>query len=214
MKKILIIVCSLFLFSSINAQKVFTNEKDVYDSETLFFYGFDYSGLRIADGTRIGQNLMPFFPAVTKLMEGGHNQKYMEVKFKKAKGKITYNTSPAVKRNEKINNGKVAAEEARKLTPDSLSAMVKRYELPETEGIGYTIIFECFDRSEQTISEYIVFFDIATRNIISTKYLVSKDGNGYNYMGDWKKASIKAVDRLIDAYAKDLNTYKKAQKGK
>jgi hypothetical protein len=209
MKKLLITLLGILSVGFIHAQN---SCNTVYDSKSLFFYGFDYSGLRIADATRIGQNIMPFFPATAKLMEKRHDQKNMEVRLRKAKGAVTYNTAPATSRNEKINNGKVVAEDPRKLTPDSLSAMVKRYELTEKEGIGYTVIFECFNREEQTISAYMVFFDIATRDVICTKSVVSHDANGYNYMGDWKKASIVAMERLMDVYVKDAAAYRKEQK--
>jgi hypothetical protein len=209
MKKLLISLLCIVNICGISAQNGCST---VYDAKSLYFYGFDYSGLRIADATRIGQNIMPFFPATAKLMEKGNGEKDMEIRLKKAKGAIVYNTAPATSRNEKINNGKVVGEEPRKLTPDSLSAMVKRYELTEKEGIGYTVIFECFDRSEQTISVHMVFFDIATRDVICTKSVVSHDANGYNYMGDWKKASIVAMERLMEVCKKDVNVYKKGQK--
>lgn len=208
-KKLMILFLSCF---SMGMEAQESSPKSVVEAESLYFYGFDYTGLRVADGARVGQNLMPFVAATTELMEKGNHQKLMEIKLKKPKGKVVYNTVPTKTLNGKINNGKIAAFETRKLGMDSLSAMVKRYELSEKEGIGYTVVFACFDRAEETITAHMVFFNIANREIVWVKSLESKDKNGYNYMGDWKKASIVCMERMMDVVGKDVNTYIKANK--
>ena len=211
-KSLLILLINTCILSSISAQTVYSNKNDVFAAKTFTFFGYDYTQLRIADGTRMGQNLMPFFPALSKLLLGRFNQKEFEIMFRKGKHNIPFNTNPTVSGNEKINNGKIVTLEPQKIPADSLPVMIKKYQLTETEGIGSVIIFECFNREANTESAYMVFFDIATRNILYSKYIESRDGNGYNYMGDWKKAALKAIPRLLDLCVKDFDLYRKEQK--
>jgi len=200
-----------FIGSNIHSQTVYTSQEDVFASKSFTFYGYDFTKLRVADATRAGQNLMPFFPALTKLLLDRFNQKEFEIIFKKGKSNVPFNTIPTTTENEKINNGKIVTTAHQKISADSLAQMIKKYQLTEKEGIGSVIIYECFDREAQTISAFMIFFDIATRNIIYSKHIDSRDGNGYNYMGDWKKASLKAIPRLLDLCADDFDLYKKSK---
>jgi hypothetical protein len=211
-KSFFILLISTCFSTGLFSQTIYTTKTDVFASKSFTFYGYDYTKLRVADGSRIGQNLMPFFPALSKLLLSHFVQKDFEIQFKKGKNNVPFNTLPTEMLNEKINNGKVVTTEPQKISPDSLAAMIKKYELPEKEGIGSVIIFECFDRATETERAYMVFFDIATRNILYFKNVESHDSNGYNYMGDWKKAALKTVPRLLDLCADDFNAYRKEQK--
>ncbi|MGQ0828803.1 MAG: hypothetical protein ACT4ON_10455 [Bacteroidota bacterium] len=211
-KALLILLVNASIVSDIFAQAIYTNKNDVFAAKSFNFYGYDHTKLRIADATRMGQNIMPFFPALSKLLLAEFNQKKFEIMFRKGKGNIPFYPIPTESLNAKINNGKVVTIQPQKISVDSLSAMIKKYELPEKEGIGSVIIFECFNREEKTETAYMVFFDIATRNILYSKDIESRDGNGYNYMGDWKKAALKTIPRLLDLCVADFNLYRKQQK--
>lgn len=194
------------------AQNVYSTESDVFGAKTFNFYGYDYTKLTLADATRIGQDLTKFFPGMSELLLKQFNQKEFEIMFKKGKGNIPFRTAPTDTLNAKINFGKIAAADLKKIAPDTLSAMIKKYELNEKEGIGSVILLECFNRETKTISAYYVFFDISTRAIIYSKYIESRDGNQYNYMADWKKAALVAMERLLASVVVDFNAYRKGQK--
>jgi hypothetical protein len=211
-KTILILLVNVCTLPGIFSQTVYTSKNEVFHSKSFTFYGYDYTKLRVSDGTRMGQNLMPFFPALSKLLLKQFPQKDFEIKFKKGKDNVPFNPIPTETLNEKINNGKIVTTEPQKISPDSLAEMIRKYQLPEKEGIGSVIIFECFDRAAQTETAYMIFFDISTRNILYSQRVESRDGNGYNYMGDWKKAAVKTIPRLLDLCADDFNAYRKEQK--
>jgi hypothetical protein len=212
MKKIFLLFLSACLLSGLIAQTVYTNPNDVFGSKSFMFYGYDYTLLKIADGSRVGQDFTKFFPALSKLLVGEFNQKEFEIKFRKGKNNIPFNITPTETDNAHINNGKVVTQGPYRILPDSLTERVKRYQLPEKEGIGSVIVFQCFNREEKTITAFMIFFDISTRAILYSKEVESRDGNGYNYMGDWKKASLKAIPRLLELCTEDFNFYRKTQK--
>lgn len=213
MKKYAILIFLFALqFTVTDAQSVYTNESDVFGAKTFNFYGYDYTKLRLADATRIGQDLTKFFPGMSELLLKQFNQKEFEIMFKKGKGNIPFKTTPTDTLNARINFGKIATDGPSKIAPDSIASMVKKYELSEKEGIGSVILLECFNRETKTISAYYVFFDISTRAIIYSKYIESRDGNQYNYMADWKKAALVAMERLLVSVVDDFNTYRKGQK--
>ncbi len=214
MKRISVVFVFIFFFASLSAQDASASDAEVFNAKTLHFYGFDFTGLKVADGSRIGQNSQPFIESTAKMLGKQFNEKEMEIRLRKGKGNIPFNTSPTVKLNALIDNKDFISEKNWKLSAELLSEMVRSYSLEETSGIGYTVIFECFDRQAENISEYLVFFDIATRKIISARYLVSHDKNRYDFMGSWKEASVKAVGRLLDRYTQDLGLYRKQLKEK
>jgi hypothetical protein len=211
-KHLQLLLITACITSGTIAQTVYSNKSDVFASKIFNFYGYDYTMLKLADGSRMGQDFKKFFPSLSKILLGEYNQKEFEIMFRKGKYNIPFNTIPTETENEKINNGKFVTNDPHKISADLLSSMIKKYELPEKQGIGSVIIFECFNREANTVSAYMVFFDIATKTIIYSKDVDSHDGNGYQYMGDWKKASIKAVKRLLNSCVDDFDEYRKEQK--
>lgn len=203
----------LFIINScltVNAysQTIYSTVKDVYSVKTLTFYGYDYSKLNIADETRIGQPLKKFFPNLTIFLDKKIPKNKMKGSFKK--GAVIFNETPANLVNEKINNNNNIATVGPQTFPvDLLPSFINNYQIDEKEGIGYTIIFECFDRTAKTVSAYIVFFDIATKNVLLSHHAISFDRNGYNYMGDWKAASLFAVRKLFKMYSTEKKAFQK-----
>jgi hypothetical protein len=213
MKKLfLALLICIYWGQSLVAQSVYTNKNDVFGAATFTFYGFDYTGLKLADGSRVGQDFKKFFPSLSKVLLAQYNEKKLEINFRKAKGAITFNSIPTETENDKINNGKFVTQVPQKISPDSLSLMVKTYQILEKDGIGSVIIFDCFNREAETVTAHMVFFDISTRTVLYAKNIESEDRNGYNYMADWKAASVKAVNRLLDVCANDFNEYRKEQR--
>ena len=194
------------------AQIAYTGQEDIFAAKSFHFYGFDLTKLKIADGKRMGQNFRKFFPAFNELMLKQFNQKEFEIIFAKGKGNVPFNPEPTQSSIDKINHAAVVIQSSRTLSQDTISSVIATYKLPENSGLGSVVIFDCFDKAAMTVAVSIQFFDIATRKIIYSKSIVSKDKNGYNNMGDWKKASIRAMERLLKNAGEDFIAYKKEQK--
>ena len=101
---------------------------------------------------------------------------------------------------DRINNDNIASPIKHVINKDSLQLCINKYSITEREGIGYVIIFECFDSYAKRVSAYSVFFDIATRKILMAEYVSHRDGNSYNRLSDWNAASFSAIKDLTDLY--------------
>lgn len=206
MKKFaLLLIINSCLIINTYSQIVYATVKDVYTIKTLTFYGYDFSNLKIADETRIGQPLKKQFIPFSLFLEDNFPKNKMKSIFRK--DTLNFNLMPTGLANEKTNNDKIATVNPQNISGDRLSIIISNYETTEKEGIAYVIIFECFDREAKTVSAYMVFFDIATRNILYSTHTVSFDRNGYNYMGDWKPACLFAVRKLLDNYKTEKKAF-------
>ena len=213
MKKIyLALLVQCFLLSKAYSQKVYTDQNQVFASKSFHFYGYDVSYLKYADTSRIGQDYKKFMNGFLELMYKRFNQKEYEINFKKGKSNVPFNPAPCWDKFEKTDFGNFVVRKCEITSTDSILGNIKDYKLNEKEGIGCIVAFNCFSRKEMTIDLTMIFFDISTRSMIYSKNIVSKDKNGYNYMADWKKGAIVAMERLFKATAKDFNEYQETHK--
>ena len=160
MKKfaLIVLINSLFIIN-VYSQITYSTVKDVYTIKTLTFYGYDFSNLRIADETRIGQQLKKHFIPFSLFLEDKFPKNKMKAIFRK--DTLNFNLMPTSLANEQTNNDRIAFANPQNIPLDALAAIASTYQLSEKEGIGYTIIFECFDREAKTVSAYMVFFRTA-----------------------------------------------------
>jgi hypothetical protein len=211
MKKIysLIFIC-VFIFKNTNAQTTYSSEKDVYNSKKIIFYGFDFTDLQLSDAKRIGQDLKKYVFTLTGFLI----EHLPEKKLKKwlNKDTVVYSLNPVMLVNKKINNDDIASPIKHTINKDSLQLFINKYSLAEKEGIGYVIIYECFDSNAKRVSAYSVFFDIATKKILLAEYVSHRDGNSYNRLSDWNPASFATIKSLTDLYVDKFEATTKTSK--
>jgi hypothetical protein len=189
-----ILIASLLFCINIKAQTI----NNVYLSQKLTFYGYDFTHLKVADQNRIGQPLKKFFPKLSKFIQSETPEKKVKSLIKK--DTLIYEPLVTEQLIETIENGRIASIKPQTISQDTLQNCIKNYSLKEKSGIGSVMIFECFDKEAETVSLYFIFFDIATRKIIDSLHVSSHDRNSYNYMNDWKPAASKAVRHAFDEY--------------
>ncbi len=197
---------------AINAfgQKVFSNEKDLFNSRKITFYGYDFSNFQLSDAKRVNQDLKKYLFTLSGFLDEHLPSKKLEKWIDK--DSIIYNYSPTIVVNKGINSEAISAFAKHTINKDSIQSFVNRYQIVEKEGIGYVIIFECFDNASKSVSAYQVFFDVNTKKIITIDYNVSKDGNSYNRISDWNAAAFLALKRLADIYKDKQDKYLKGKK--
>ena len=176
----------------------YLTEKDVFEQKKITFYGYDFSNFQLADAKRMGQDLKKYLFTLT----GFYIEHLSETKLAKwlDKQTVIYNFNPTMIVNKKINNDDIASPIKHTINKDSLQLFINKYALTEKEGIGYVIIYECFDSYTKRVSAYSAFFDIATRKILIVEYVSHRDGNSYNRLSDWSPASFSAIKDLTDLY--------------
>jgi hypothetical protein len=198
MKKKSLIIVSILICLNTFGQTVYSSENDVYSSKKIIFYGFDFTDLQLSDVKRIGQDLKKYVFTLTGFLL----EHLPEKKLKKwiDKDTVFYSLNSVMLLNKKINNDDIASPIKHTINKDSLQSFINKYSLTEKEGIGYVIIYECFDSKAKRVSAYSVFFDIATKKILLAEYVSHRDGNSYNRLSDWNPASFATIKSLTENY--------------
>jgi len=178
-------------------QESFANQRDICNSKELIFYGYDYTHFKLSDPKRIGQNIKNFVFVWIDFCNEPVGRKLSKWFLK---DKITINQTPTIEINMKLNNDELGAMSRSFLSKDSIQDYINKYKIQEKEGIGFVIIFECFDIQTKTVSAYYTFFDIASKKVLLSDYFISRDGNRYNYVRDWANAVIIALNKYLKEY--------------
>ncbi|HSH67812.1 MAG TPA: hypothetical protein VLB84_18870 [Bacteroidia bacterium] len=212
-RNMVVLLIGIGLISHLNAQTNTAGKEAVFASPSFHYYGYDFTRLKIVDDKRKGQSFNKFFTSLNTLLLKKFNQKKLEIMFRRKKGAIPFNPFPTQEGMFKIDNDSVVAiKPPARLSSEILESLIAAYKLDETNGIGCVTVFECFDSYAMTVTADLLFFDISTRKISYSKEIVSRDKNSYNSMGDWKAASIKAMERLLKLTVKDFELYAKEHK--
>jgi len=101
----------------------------------------------------------------------------------------------AIDNNLKINPSSLVITDAFKLTPEDINKVISKYDTKDKSGTGMIFIAENLNKSVQTATFYVCFFDIATKKIIDSRMMVGKPsgigfrnywaGSIYNIMKEW-----------------------------
>lgn len=204
-----ILISFFLLANSLNlaSQALSTEAKNVFTAKKIIFYGYDFTRFHLADAKRGGQDIKKYIFELTGLM----SEHIPEKKLSKwlNKDTTTFDFNSTFQLNKKINNDDIVVPVNLTLSKDSLQSMIDKYSSSIKQGIGYVIIFECFDNSSKTVSAYSIYFDITTREILMTEHITHRDSNNYNRLSDWNSAAIQVVKALADTFRNKLETNKK-----
>jgi hypothetical protein len=113
---------------------------------------------------------------------------------------VKIDIAPTMEWNSKVDSETLASAYKTRLSRELISPMVKRYNIKEDEGIGFVVIYECFDKATNSVYEYGVFFDISTREILILDYEVKSINQSFAYMVDWHSASYAGLKALTNDY--------------
>lgn len=198
MKKQSLIIVSILICLNTFGQTVYSSENDVFSSKNIIFYGFDFTDFQLSDPKRMGQDLKKYVLSLTGFLIDRLPEKKLQAWLNK--DIIIYNLNPTLQLNKKVNNEDIASPVKHTISKDSIQTFIDKYAASEKEGIGYVIIFECFDNASKRVSAYSVFFDVSTRKILVLDYITVHDHNSFNKLLDWNAPAISAVKRLTENY--------------
>jgi hypothetical protein len=198
MKKPSLIIVSLLIYLNTFGQTEYSSENDVFSSKNIIFYGFDFTGFQLSDPKRMGQDLKKYVLSLTGFLIERLPEKKLQVWLNK--DIIIYNLNPTLLLNKKINNEDIASPVKHNIAKDSIQTFIDKYAIIDKEGIGYVIIYECFDNASKRVSAYSVFFDISTRKILVLEHVIVHDHNSFNKLLDWNAPAFSAIKRLTENY--------------
>ncbi len=91
------------------------------------------------------------------------------------------------------------------LGPDAVAAVVKSYQLDQTQGVGLTLVVDRLVKSEEAGCSWLTFFDLASRDVLYTDR-VCADAGGFGFRNYWFRP-VKTV--LREELKPALKTMKK-----
>lgn len=207
MKKVVLTIFTLtFLFTTSHSQEKNNEEKKIYEAKEIIFYGYDYTHFKIADAKRMDEDIKKFVFIWIGFCEEHITQKKLQNWL--GKDKIDWNFDPTIALNKKLKSEDLGTPTKHSISKDSIQSYINEYNLREKEGIGFVINFECFDNAKKTVSAYYTFFDIATKKVLMTDYISSRDGNSYNRVSDWGTAVIINIKNYLPVYNDKKKLYK------
>lgn len=195
MRKIIIVFFILLSTSCFSQNSI----SRIFNANEIIFYGYDYSNFKLAEAKRMHQGTQVrnyIFPWIG----------YMDTKYHHSKmsSKMGINLIPNFDLTNRINTNidpkDIVSLHEHKITSDSISKIIKTYELSETSGIGFVIIVECFYKATETASAHYVYFDIATREIINSYRFASNKPGGFGLTSFWGSNLYVNLKKYIKKY--------------
>ena len=158
-------------------------------TDTVVWAGLDYSLVRII-GPNLGLAPGSIFPG----MPDGWNRLFVQERIGKLGGeldkRVIADVEGMAERNRLAGTNQVVpvggaedAVEKSHITPKDIADAVKSYKLKEKSGLGLVFIVDRLVKPSASGAVYVVFFDIATREVISAdRRLGAASGSGFrNY---------------------------------
>ena len=165
-------------------QKIFNSEKEIYECQELVFYGYDYSHFRLAEVKRLTDgNIKKYIPAWIGFLNEHTNEIDLQKRLKKEK--VVFNFDYTLSLVKKLNEDDLVTAMKQDLPADSIQNMISNYRTKETEGIGFVVILECFEKNKKRCTAYFTFFDIATKKVIMSDYFGANEGDGHGLSNYW-----------------------------
>jgi hypothetical protein len=182
-------------------KKVFALAAAIFAATTLFaqtgvgddvnYYGVDFSKAKVFGAAETGWDFKEAFGRINSLVIAEW-PKYDPGKF--------LNKNVDVRDISATWHVNGAIEQSEILTPSSrhslgeadVDAMVRRYELAETEGVGLVLVGEMLDKSVGTGSFLVVCFDVASRRVLHMRRIEGR-ARGLGLRNYWAGALYDAL---------------------
>jgi hypothetical protein len=185
MKHIFIIAAALLACTTLSAQ---TNV-----GPSINYYGVDFSNTKVFAATETGLQFKDAFSRINSLVIAEW-PKYNLGKFL-SKNIAIRDISPTTRFNNAIDPSMTISTSSNySVSNDMIAEMIGRYELPEKEGTGLVIVGELLDKSTYMGSFVVVYFDIASREVLYSREIIGK-ARGFGLRNYWAGALYDALRR-------------------
>ena len=199
MKNALTLLLIVFSLGALNAQ----DASKVFSSPTLVWYGLDFTmakiiGMKDESPHKVrDEYFKPWCDAV-------NNETDMPKVFQKKA--VIRDPLGVFKANLARETESMATDDDKDLNPASIADRVKGISVGQKkEGLAVVVIVQSFNKTAQEASAWVVFFDIATHNVLLSKKVTGKPSGG-NTKAAWAGA-LKDIFSKIEK--KEYSTWKK-----
>jgi len=174
-----------------------TNLDYLLKAEVLFYFGVDFSHLRITDGPKISRSYeySKVYPSSwiacleKELITNGYLKKALK------KDVVHFNQDDIYDRSLKVLPDFIIGE-TYSFPFDTIESAVKNYKLNQKSGIGLVLIPENFSKPQELARTWIVFFDIDNRDILYAKKVLGTCTH-MGYTHHWCSGVIDGFESFI-----------------
>lgn len=191
MRKVLRNFC-VGLFICLGCRAVAQNYEALSGIDEFTFYGVDYRLTRVLGAGEAPSSFVKVFGRINMLMI---NEPKKYCPGKKSKKKVKGVSLSAVnERNETIDPNTLVLDNTNvnTLTMEQIQEEIKALPIKETEGVGLVLLAELLDKTQATAHYHVVYFDVATRNIIVSWEATGKAG-GIALRNYWANSLVKVL---------------------
>jgi hypothetical protein len=182
-----------------NNEKTPTSDKldSIRNTEPLFYYGVDFSHVRISDVSKISKNFeyRKHYPRawIIYLEKEIIRNKWVQRSLRKESFFYKQNEIISVS-NNMVNDFIIA--ETYSFPLDTVKYAIKQYNLNEKEGLGMVLIPENFNKQQEHARMWVVFFDIRNREILWTTE-VTGNCKHIGYTAHWGSGIVDGLKKFI-----------------
>lgn len=210
MKKILLII-AVFAICISYAQNEDTIDKRVFESSEIVFFGYDFSHFKHAEAGRLNQqDFNKYLPGWYEYLNEYNDEVGLKRKFQK--DTVIFNFEYTFSLIDSMADKQFVTLTKHTIPSDSIQDILNSYDIQATNGIGFVVIVECFEKRTETVTAYFVFFDIATKEILMSDYFGTNKAGGMGLKNHWGGGLDKTFNKYISqVYRKRLNSYLKSE---
>ncbi len=201
-------ICLFIVFTAFFSFLPAKTVNDVFKSDEVVFYGLDLTNVKLtgSDGFRDKREIVDkFFIAWNQLLYK-EQSKYDIAKF--FRKNVTYKLDMIEKLNIGVSTKDLVIETSFSMAPEDIEAAVKKYPIKEKDGLGLILVVENLNKFSESGTFYVVFFDIASRNVLVSEKVVGSAG-GIGFRNYWAKVFYTGLKYAKDEFDTWENKYSK-----
>jgi hypothetical protein len=185
--------------------------KTYIESKSVVWYGWDFSNSRMNDFAKLSEGELmvnKYIPGICERLNKRYPPELIEKNLDKQN--FTYDFGSVQKLYQNLNTKEYVVSTSYSFSVDDLKNIIKGYDLPQSEGVGFVINVEELNKTERFVTGYVTFFDIKTKEILWTTKMKGKPGSKYGLAMYWLEGVSELYEYFNgDIYRKTIKTYKK-----
>ncbi|MGZ4034785.1 MAG: hypothetical protein ACXVPU_08565 [Bacteroidia bacterium] len=195
-------VAAVALFLGIHSKKE-VDTKNIFTSDEIAWFGLDFTKAHCIGVFDQGFGVEPatadelrsiWIPEWNSLMATEQNNFDLKSSFRKKY--VYYDLNSVNELNAQLNSAELLNFNETKITKETIQEMVRKYSSKEKkDGIGLSFIIENFNKNSKTASLYVTFFDIATKKVLMSEYMIGKP-SGFGLRNYWAGAIKDILTRI------------------
>lgn len=194
MKKVLFSM--LIMITGLSGLLLAQDKGRVMNEKTITWYGIDFTISRFTSVTEDPAVIVSqYLKAINDVILAEPEKYNLKTFFSKTE--VIPSVDQVNENNAKIDPGTLVITDKHEVSLDDVKKVIKGYNTEGKTGMGLVFIAENLNKTSQTGSYYVCFFDLANREVIDAKQMSAKAagfgfrnywaGSAYNVMKVWSK---------------------------